>query len=315
MKPNEAKPKLQVGDTFVMNEAMYLKRSGYAVTRNDKYTIRQIGEAGEYILDNSARFFFADIDDHLPVTEDLPTMVTGEVKAFTPAPPAYAPGDIYSGWEDLKPFPEYINWKRIKKQFSLTDESLLVIVKSDGGLSSANGTIIKLNKDDGSDCPFFTDGTEANLCGFSQWLAPLPCKRAGMVEITSTPDGDRAIRDMLDYGYATTYTNDAEPLSTQTFDKASELMREQKALYDYNHVMPILTPHLMSNDTSAVQKLSAWAKRTFSPDQKALFKAGFIDGNGAPTSRGRDELGAILFEANLAELVKTAKAENKCDKA
>lgn len=65
----------------------------------------------------------------------------------------------------------------------------------------------------------------------------------------------------------------------------------------------------MSDETPKVSTLSSIAKRLIDPKTKVLFKASFIDKDLSITKVGRNRLLAILFEANIEELVKTAKEE------
>jgi hypothetical protein len=70
----------------------------------------------------------------------------------------------------------------------------------------------------------------------------------------------------------------------------------------------------ISQPKKIMNKLTSMLKRILDPEAQTLYKAGFIDGNMALTSRGQEALNAILFTANKAELVKQAEEELKEEK-
>jgi len=67
----------------------------------------------------------------------------------------------------------------------------------------------------------------------------------------------------------------------------------------------ILPKSLTKKDMA--NKLTAWAKRTFSPKQKKLFKAGLITNCCEPTTEGKQELDAIVWSKFEDDLVKVAE--------
>lgn len=56
-----------------------------------------------------------------------------------------------------------------------------------------------------------------------------------------------------------------------------------------------------------MENLNAFTRRSFTSDQHILFNAGLIDQNGIPTSKGKEEMTALLWEKNLKELVKVSE--------
>ena len=57
------------------------------------------------------------------------------------------------------------------------------------------------------------------------------------------------------------------------------------------------------------KKLSAIAKRFFSSDLKALYKAGYFNDGNELTDNGRDMLEVLVLEKFMSALVKEAKKE------
>jgi len=60
-----------------------------------------------------------------------------------------------------------------------------------------------------------------------------------------------------------------------------------------------------------MESLNAFTRRNFSESQHNLFKAGLIDQNGQPTSRGKEELSALLWDKHTKELEKVADEINE----
>ena len=52
-----------------------------------------------------------------------------------------------------------------------------------------------------------------------------------------------------------------------------------------------------------MKKLSSIAKRFFTPELKALYKAGFVNGDNELTDLGSEQLEAIVVEKHMDELV------------
>ncbi len=62
----------------------------------------------------------------------------------------------------------------------------------------------------------------------------------------------------------------------------------------------------VKHNMTFMNKISIMMKKLLDSDTQVLVKAGFINGNLMPTQEGLNELDAILFIANKAELVKRA---------
>jgi len=57
--------------------------------------------------------------------------------------------------------------------------------------------------------------------------------------------------------------------------------------------------------------LNAFTRRNFSESQHKLHTAGLIDSTGQPTTKGKEELSALLWEKNIKELEKVADMINE----
>lgn len=74
-----------------------------------------------------------------------------------------------------------------------------------------------------------------------------------------------------------------------------------------NTGLTVLNTKILNKTSNVMQKLNLMFKKLVDKDVQTLYKAGFIDGDLLLTSEGRENLFAILFEANKAELVKLAE--------
>lgn len=119
-------------------------------------------------------------------------------------------------------------------------------------------------------------------------------------------------------GFAATTTcstGKESQLTLAAMEKALETLgvpcrgkRGSKTLYIGNGTAPIKKYKTKGGQMSYISKLG---KRLLDADTKSLIKAGFLDSELDLTECGVQELLAIVFESNRAELVKAAKAKIK----
>lgn len=193
--------------------------------------------------------------------------------------PKYKKGDIYPHWQTLKKIPT----GSIAKDVGIKEGDLLVLVDNHGTEEEC-GSIFELTRDDGTGIPFFDDRIAWSLDRFAK-LPEIELTGGDKEALSATSDKS------LYEKHHEEYFN-----SRQAPSKPSECNE--------------LTPKTMSAETPCCGEqpstLSAWARRTFSPSQRALFKAGYIDKCGEPTQRGLEELNAIQWQATQKELVESA---------
>lgn len=82
-------------------------------------------------------------------------------------------GDIYEDWEKLERFPKCYTWKELVKKFPHINKDTLFVCN---GRYFRHGEIIKLEKDDGTINPYFTNGRKVK-CLLTTQLAVLPTEK------------------------------------------------------------------------------------------------------------------------------------------